>query len=229
MKLTGNSFVVKAAVVSVAAVFSLRFAFIAPQMKTTTMAMWSDNPPKRKLVPVDSAGRKKNNEAQWNVTAIIPFCNRLNQLQDAVESAFRQSYPTYEIIIAIDSGDKCFKNTTVVYDLFQNPRFEKLSSSKPKIKVITGPRCNDGQEDKCGGPIARARNAAVKVASLYVTHYAMLDDDDVWLPNKNEIQLGEMEKQGFKMSASDAFYSPLRNIRCIDPTTSISQIELFRE
>jgi hypothetical protein len=235
MKLTRNSFVTTAAaaaaaVFSVAAVFNLRFVFIAPQMKTMTMATWSDNTPKSKLVPVDSAGRKKNKEAQWNVTAIIPVCNRPNHLQDAVESAFRQSYPIYEIIIAIDSGDKCFKNTTVVYDLFQNPRFEKLSSSEPEIKAILGPGCDDGQEDKCGGPIARARNAAVKEASPYTTHYAMLDDDDIWLPNKNEIQLGEMEKQGFKMSASDAFYSPdpLRDIRCIDPTTSISQMNFSK-
>ena len=37
------------------------------------------------------------------------------------------------------------------------------------------------------------------------------------LPNKNQIQLEEMDKQGFHISASaDAFYSPLRNVHCMD-------------
>ncbi len=179
----------------------------------------------------------------WNVTVIIPFCNRVNHLQDAVESVLRQTYPTHQIVIAISSGDKCLKDKSEVYNLFQTSRFKNLydkicsisfpannsnNTSKqdqaqllaapvPEIKVVLDPGCEVEQlELNCGGPIARARNTAVKAASLYTTHYAMIDDDDVWLPNKNQIQLEEMDKQGFHISASDAFYSPLRNIRCMD-------------
>jgi glycosyltransferase involved in cell wall biosynthesis len=177
----------------------------------------------------------------------------VNHLQDAVESVLRQTYPTHQIVIAISSGDNCLKDKSEVYNLFQtSTRFKNLydkirsisfpannsnNTSKqdqaqllaapvPEIKVVLDPGCQVEQELNCGGPIARARNTAVKAASLYTTHYAMIDDDDVWLPNKNQIQLEEMDKQGFHMSASDAFYSPLRNIRCMDlpNNTNIAQM-----
>mmetsp|Transcript_20499 Transcript_20499/g.31053 ORF Transcript_20499/g.31053 Transcript_20499/m.31053 type:complete len:522 (+) Transcript_20499:173-1738(+) len=184
---------------------------------------------------------------RWNVTVIIPFCNRVNQLQDAVESVLRQTYPTHQIVIAISSGDKCLKDKSEVHNLFQtSARFKNLydeirsisspaknsnnttkqdqlqlltapvAAAIPEIKIVLDPGCEVEQQLKCGGPIARGRNTALKAASLYTTHYAMIDDDDIWLPNKNQIQLEAMDKQGFHFSASDAFYSPLRNVRCMD-------------
>mmetsp|Transcript_37082 Transcript_37082/g.85667 ORF Transcript_37082/g.85667 Transcript_37082/m.85667 type:complete len:200 (-) Transcript_37082:167-766(-) len=45
------------------------------------------------------------------------------------------------------------------------------------------------------------------------THFAFLDDDDAWLPNKIEVQLEVMQRDGIGLLSSDAL-TPLKNTRC---------------
>ena len=45
------------------------------------------------------------------------------------------------------------------------------------------------------------------------THFAFLDDDDAWLPNKIEVQLEVMQRDGIGLLSSDAL-TPL-NVGCL--------------
>jgi len=168
----------------------------------------------------------RGSSPEWRVAAIIPFCNRLAQLRDAVESAIEQTYPTSEIIIGLNSGNNCVRKASTVSDYLAD-ELNLSFDEKSKIRVLEVGGCEEGHEEKCGGPISRARNVAIRNASPLTTHFAMLDDDDIWLPHKNQMQLDEMEKRGFVISASDALYSPLRNARCLDPNkrAGISQMD----
>jgi len=152
-----------------------------------------------------------------NISAIIPFCynNRLHQLQDAVESALNQTYPTYEVIIAIDSEESCVKEINNVW----------AQRGEDRVKIVKVPPCQS-QKEKCG-TVGRTRNVAISFASPFSTHYAMLDDDDLWMPYKNQVQMENMIQGNYSISSSDAF-SPKDRIRarCRGKNSTYSSIDL---
>lgn len=140
----------------------------------------------------------------WNISVIIPTCNRLHSLQDAIDSVLNQTYPILEIIVAIDNGKGCVKQLRNIWK-------EKGYPGNTPVHFINVPPCeieNDpSKESFCGGKAGRARNFAIQHASPFTTHYAFLDDDDLWFPRKTELQVKEMIQQNHvPFSSTDAYF-----------------------
>lgn len=119
------------------------------------------------------------------VSVIIPTYKRPDYLCNAVDSVLAQTYENIEIIVVDDNGSSSEYRT-------QTADLMKKYSDEPKVIYLP-------LEKNCGG--AAARNAGIdKAIGDYI---AFLDDDDVYLPQKIEVQLGEMKKNGWEVSVMD--------------------------
>jgi len=99
------------------------------------------------------------------VSVIIPVYNGEKYITQAIESVLAQTYKNFEIIIVNDgSTDNSFEKIKPYLNL-------------PNIKYIE-------QENK---GVAAARNTAIKSSSGELI--AFLDQDDLWVPEKLEIQV----------------------------------------
>ena len=118
------------------------------------------------------------------ISVIIPTHNRYNNLLNAIKSVKKQTYKDIEIIVVSDgSSDK---------------RYEKDIEN---VKMI---RLNKSSKENLGYPCgAVPRNEGLKVSKG--EYIAFLDDDDIWMPNKLEIQIDEMKKNNIKMSCTDGY------------------------
>ncbi len=102
------------------------------------------------------------------VTVIIPTYNRADYLKKSVRSVRDQTFSNFEIIIINNYSDD---NTLNVIDSFNDKR----------IQVINF---------KNNGIIARSRNQGIlRARGKYI---AFLDDDDLWCPDKLELQINYM-------------------------------------
>lgn len=108
------------------------------------------------------------------ISAVITTHNRLNLLKKAVKSVKNQTYSNIEIIIVNDNSN----DGTVEY-------LNELSDHDRSILHI-----NISPEESHGGNYAR--NQGIKNASG--EYIAFLDDDDEWLPEKIEKQIGFFQK-----------------------------------
>src|SRR3990172_7360951 len=97
------------------------------------------------------------------VSVIIPTYNREKYIVETLQSVFEQTFTDYEVIV-IDDGST--DNTSVV-----------LKPYLDRIVYIRKP--NGGQ--------GSARNVGIKKAKG--EYIAFLDSDDLWLPEKLEIQV----------------------------------------
>jgi glycosyltransferase involved in cell wall biosynthesis len=104
-----------------------------------------------------------------DISVVIPFYNREQFIDDAVQSVLTQTLQPLEIIIVND----CSKESSRRY----LDRYEGVC----KIVDLTK---NVG--------LAGSRNAGIRVARGQFI--ALLDDDDIWLPNKLETQRQYMEE-----------------------------------
>jgi len=135
-----------------------------------------------------------------HVVAIIPTCSRYNPVRDAIESVLAQTRPVLQVVVAIDSGEKCMKQMENIWG--------------EKVLILKMKPCPSDLRGCVAGHASRARNHAIDNADPRATHFAFLDDDDIWLPNKTEIQLAAMRRDGVGIISSDALY-PLPNAqRC---------------
>jgi glycosyltransferase involved in cell wall biosynthesis len=106
------------------------------------------------------------------VSIVLATFNRLKYLRPSLESVFAQTFQDWELIIADDGSD----SETVSY----------LASvaGLPRVKVL--------RLTHTGRP-AVVRNAALRqVRGEYV---AFMDSDDLWLPDKLEIQLASLSRR----------------------------------
>lgn len=101
---------------------------------------------------------------QKTVSAIIPTYNRSAFLREAVASVISQSYPVLEIIVVDDGSSEDIE--------------QALSDIVGPIKVVRHPQ-NRGHSS--------ARNTGIKAAQG--DYIAFLDSDDLWLPEKLEVQM----------------------------------------
>jgi glycosyltransferase involved in cell wall biosynthesis len=109
------------------------------------------------------------NSAPAPISVIIPFYNRETYIDEAVQSALAQTLKPLEIIIVND----CSRESSRRY----------LDRYKDVCTILDLP-VNVG--------LAGARNAAIRVArGKYI---ALLDDDDIWLPQKLEVQYRYMQE-----------------------------------
>ncbi|MGQ9690926.1 MAG: glycosyltransferase family 2 protein [Thermoproteota archaeon] len=101
------------------------------------------------------------------VSVIIPTYNRANCVGDAIRSVLDQTYKDFEIIV-VDDGST--DNTS-----------EVLAEFGDKIHVI--------RQENAG--VSAARNAGIKAARG--EWIAFLDSDDIWEPQKLEVQVRDLE------------------------------------
>jgi len=106
------------------------------------------------------------------VSVIIPCYNGEEFIREAIESVISQTYQKWELIV-IDDGST--DNSKEIVD-----------------KYRTGQRIKCIQHDTNKG-IAKASNTGIKLARG--DYLAFLDQDDVWLPNKLEVQVNCLKNQ----------------------------------
>lgn len=114
------------------------------------------------------------------VSVVIPFYSGIEWLGEAVESVLNQTYSNIEIIVVNDGS------------LEDDSAF--LSKYGQKITYY---------KKENGGP-SSARNYGILHAKGY--YIALLDSDDVWLPEKTELQIRFMEERGIMWSHTGFCY-----------------------
>jgi teichuronic acid biosynthesis glycosyltransferase TuaG len=120
--------------------------------------------------------------ARESISAVVPFAGDENLLLKAINSIYAQTYKVSEVVIVDNSVNGISKE--MVGQLVG----EKL------VILKTSPYIG----------AARARNLGIeKSSSKYV---AFLDADDIWLPNKIEIQFGKMCELELDVSTSDFYF-----------------------
>jgi len=105
------------------------------------------------------------------VSVIIPTYNRADLVVRAINSAIKQYYKNLEIIVIDDAS---------------------VDRTEATIKEITDARLRYIRHQTNGGG-AKARNTGIENAKG--EYIAFLDSDDVWLPNKIELQLEAIKNQ----------------------------------
>ena len=114
------------------------------------------------------------------VSVIMPSYNTAKYIAETIESVRSQTYPYWELIIV----DDCSTDDTdsVVAQYLSDSRIRYLKNEK-----------NSGA--------AISRNYALREAKG--KWVAFLDSDDVWLPEKLEIQIDFMLKNNYKFTCTD--------------------------
>ena len=121
------------------------------------------------------------------VSVVIPSFNRFKFLTNAIASVLNQTYQNFEIIVVNDgSTEKEYYS----------------SSFSDKVKILN---LKNNQRDILGYVSNEyVRNIGIKEAKG--KYLAFLDDDDVWMPKKLEIQLQGMWENNSKFSSTEGFY-----------------------
>lgn len=101
------------------------------------------------------------------VSVVIPYYNRADWLETAVDSVLTQTFPDFEVIV-VDDGSK------------EYPRFLEVAGD-PRVRYVRQEHRGASAARNCGIRLARGK------------YVAFLDADDVFLPDKLQIQVGRME------------------------------------
>ena len=119
------------------------------------------------------------------VSVIIPSYNRFEYLLNAVNSVKDQTYKNYEIIVVNDeSSQKEYYENTI----------EDINLINIKKKDYPD----------WGGSRQPLRNIGAEIAKG--EYLAFLDDDDMWMNNKLELQINEMLKNNYLFSSTEGYY-----------------------
>ncbi|WP_127112612.1 glycosyltransferase family 2 protein [Shimia sediminis] len=105
--------------------------------------------------------------AELKISVVVPTCDRHELLQQAVRSALEQTVEVSEVIVVDDASG-------------HDPE-AVLKKFGPKVRL-------ERLEEKGGANVARNRGIEMALGNLI----AFLDDDDVWLTNKLELQIAAM-------------------------------------
>lgn len=114
------------------------------------------------------------------VSVIMPAHNSAAFISEAIGSVLQQTYSNLELIVIDDASHD--ETVVIVEDLIKNDQRIVLLKNKQNL----GP-----------GP---SRNTGIKAAKG--DFIAFLDSDDLWLPQKLEVQLGFMAEHNIKMCFS---------------------------
>jgi glycosyltransferase involved in cell wall biosynthesis len=115
------------------------------------------------------------------VSVVLPTFNRLKYLRSAVDSVFAQTFADWELIVADDGSEG------------ETAAYVAALANQPKVKVL--------RLAHTGNPGA-VRNAACRAARG--EYIAFLDSDDVWLPEKLDLQVASLRshpKRGWSHTA----------------------------
>ena len=113
------------------------------------------------------------------VSVVIPSYNRFEYLKNAIDSVLSQTYSNFEIIVINDGS------TQDAYYSEKLPNEVKVINLETNQKNVLGYVSNE-----------YVRNFGIKAAQG--KYLAFLDDDDIWMPNKLEIQINAMKEKKFK-------------------------------
>ncbi len=127
-----------------------------------------------------------------SIGVIIPTYDRFEQTVEAVECVLNQSRPPEQVIV-VDDGSPEESRQNLIQKLREYPVQLELRSH-------------------CGHP-GRVRNAGISFVET--THVAFLDSDDLWVPEKLEIQ-EELARSGIRAQGSG--YDVGGSISQINPT-----------
>src|SRR6476620_2025348 len=107
-----------------------------------------------------------NSQSTPTVSVITPAFNAGRYLEHTLESAIRQTFTDFEVLVVNDGSTD---QTRQIAD--------RYAAKDPRVRVI----------HQNNGGIAAARNAALAVARG--RYCALLDSDDLWFPSYLEEQL----------------------------------------
>jgi len=119
------------------------------------------------------------------VSVIIPSYNRFEYLLNAVNSVKNQTYKNYEIIVVNDESSQKEYYEYAIEDI-------NLINIKKK------------DYPDWGGSRQPLRNIGAEIAKG--EYLAFLDDDDMWMDNKLEVQINEMLKNNYLFSSTEGYY-----------------------
>ena len=117
------------------------------------------------------------------VSIITPAYNSAKYIAETLDSVISQTYPNWEMLIT----DDCSTDNT--RDIIR-----QYAEKDPRIKLIC-------LEKNSGAGVARNTSIAASSGRFI----AMLDSDDIWLPNKLEIQLQRMISNNVKASYASTY------------------------
>ncbi len=120
------------------------------------------------------------------VSVVIPTYKRSEFLRRALDSVLNQTWTNVEAVIVDDNGpDSPFRAQT-------QAMLDEYYGENPRVVRVLNAR-------NMGGALARNEGIAAATGE-YIT---FLDDDDIFLPNKIEVQVGQMIENGWEMSFMD--------------------------
>jgi glycosyltransferase involved in cell wall biosynthesis len=119
------------------------------------------------------------------VSVIIPTFNRFKYLLNTIKSIKEQTYSNIEIIVV---NDKSTENEYYNYDYLTNNI--KILHLEKNSKDIFGYACP-----------GFVRNKGIELSTG--KYIAFCDDDDIWFPQKIELQIKAMQETGCKMSSTE--------------------------
>jgi len=128
------------------------------------------------ISPVNAQVHHDDQQAGYRISTIITAYNRPDYLYYALESALSQSYPSQQIVIVDDASPADLNK--VISELDGVARSHKFAG-----EIIYH------RQDSNQGANA-ARNKGIELATG--DWLAFLDDDDVWLPEKNLEQISRL-------------------------------------
>jgi len=114
-------------------------------------------------------------------SVIIPVYNRTATLKTAIESVLCQTFKDYEIIIVDDGSDQSVAKAIRPY--------------RPMVRYLR-------LEENRG--VSFARNLGIKKSRG--EYIAFLDSDDIWLPDKLELQHEAIKRSGLKVCHTNEFW-----------------------
>ena len=107
------------------------------------------------------------------VSVVIPTYNRFDLLMDAIESVKKQTYKNIEVIVIND------RSTEEAYYNYDYPDVNILHLSK-------------GSKERHGRVMPGSFPRNMGIIMSQGDYIAFLDDDDLWMPEKIEMQLDAM-------------------------------------
>ena len=120
------------------------------------------------------------------VSVIIPTCNRVDSLKQAVDSALNQTYRDFEIVVVNDGSTD---RTSEYLSALNNPLLRYCEFAE-----------NRGGSSARNEGINKARGSLV----------AFLDDDDCWEPSKLEEQVNAMNRENADLCYTGVFKRTFR-------------------
>jgi hypothetical protein len=129
------------------------------------------------------------------VSVVIPFCQRIMPLLNAVDSVRNQTLKRWEMIVVLDDLGKlrgyCGITKRQAQMLIDQGRRPEETSGQ--VRVIATSECETDCDRRPYAP-GFPRNFGIKHASPESQYIAFMDDDDCMLPNRLELQVQAMEE-----------------------------------